>query len=731
MFILARRAALANQHAGTCPSTVASATQSCDDWCSSKEQPVSENVEPVPVDIPIEKEAEDALGRAASAKAFARQVIALDASRGLVVGVLGPWGSGKTSFINLSRPEFAHAGVQIFDFNPWLFSGAEQLVDFFFGELGAWLKLRKGLGDIARDLTEYGAALGGFAWLPVAGPWVGRASALLKLIRGILGTPKSGVRARRTKLESALAKIGKPILVVLDDVDRLTTTEIKHVFRLVRLTGSFPNIIYLVALDRYRVEAALSEDGIVGRDFIEKILQLVYDLPATPGATLREQLLSTIGKALEGRDGPFDRQRWTDVFFEIVLPLFRNMRDVRRYAVAVRSAVDSLYGQVEFSDVLALESVRMMLPEIFSKIHSMVPLLTDASDQYFKDPDSAKTTLLALVELGKSHKSVVNALLHRIFPATQRHLSGTIYRSGSDWLRSRRVAHSEVLLYYLERVAGSGLTALGQAEAAFVLMEDREAFERYMRSVEPSRLEDVISALESFQSDFRPIHVVPGSIVLMNLRSVVPARPLGMFEFGSDLAVGRVVLRLFRAMKDPVQLADAVRTILTEITSLSDRLDVISTIDYDGDTIEELVPRPVVSQIVRNWREQVRAASSETLQKESHLLDVLLQASLTVEGEPKLLIPDDPPLMLAVLRSARTESRRQGGSSRAIIRTLMIQWNALIRLFGTEAELRRRIEALGSETAREPELMALVADYVSGRVRDPSARAPPPVAASG
>ena len=52
-------------------------------------------------DNPIRRREDDLLGREKPARSFASQVLELDASEGLVVGVLGAWGSGKTSFVNL------------------------------------------------------------------------------------------------------------------------------------------------------------------------------------------------------------------------------------------------------------------------------------------------------------------------------------------------------------------------------------------------------------------------------------------------------------------------------------------------------------------------------------------------------------------------------------------------------------------------------------------------------
>src|SRR5206468_5102130 len=115
-------------------------------------------------DNPVQTLDDDTLGRGAIALSFAQHVLTLDVTEGVVVGVLGAWGSGKTSFVNLARPEFERASVPILDFNPWMFSGAEQLVESFFVELAAQLKIRPGLAEVGKDLEDYGEIFSGMAW---------------------------------------------------------------------------------------------------------------------------------------------------------------------------------------------------------------------------------------------------------------------------------------------------------------------------------------------------------------------------------------------------------------------------------------------------------------------------------------------------------------------------------------------------------------------------------------
>jgi predicted KAP-like P-loop ATPase len=212
----------------------------------------------IATDNPIRNADQDTLSRTAGAGHFAAQVLSLDATEGVVVGVLGPWGSGKTSFINLGRPALQNAGAAILEFNPWMFSGAEHLVESFFVELAAQLKVQPGLTEVGSRIEAYGEAFSGLGWLPLVGPWIERGRGAAKILGALLQQRKEGIADRREKLTKALKALSHRIIVVLDDIDRLSTREIRDVFRLVRLTASFPNVIYILAFDRARVETALS-----------------------------------------------------------------------------------------------------------------------------------------------------------------------------------------------------------------------------------------------------------------------------------------------------------------------------------------------------------------------------------------------------------------------------------------------------------------------------------------
>lgn len=147
----------------------------------------------VPGDNPINGPAEDLLGRDAVAANFVEQILVLDRTQGLVVGVMGPWGSGKTSFLSLVRPRLEEVGIVLLRFNPWMFSGADQLVDAFFVELASQLKMRKGMADIGQLIEDYGEVFSGLGWIPLAGPWIEGSRRASKMLGSLLRRRKEGI----------------------------------------------------------------------------------------------------------------------------------------------------------------------------------------------------------------------------------------------------------------------------------------------------------------------------------------------------------------------------------------------------------------------------------------------------------------------------------------------------------------------------------------------------------
>lgn len=692
---------------------------------SHPEQDGLENGRPslLAADNPVRKVSDDKLGRTHAAESFASSVLQLDASEGVVVGVLGAWGSGKTSFVNLARPTFEQNAVPILDFNPWMFSGAEQLVQSFFSELSAQLKLRPGLDEVGKGLEEYGEMFSSLAWVPIVGPWIERGQDLAKLIAKLMQRKKEGIGSQRAKVDKALSRLQKPIVVVLDDIDRLNTSEIRDIFRLVRLTANFPNIIYILAFDRKRVEDALTEQGIPGRAYLEKILQIGFDLPTVPEHVLNQQVSDSINTVLDGipNSGNFDVNAWPDVFMEVIRPLISNMRDVRRYAAAIGGTVRSLNGQIALVDVLGLEAIRVFLPDVFHRFPTSVAGLTNTSDIGYgahRDQTHLKQNIDGLLDAGGDKATVVKAMIQRLFMAAQRHVGGSHYGEdwSSKWLRERRVAHADIFRLYLERVAGQGLLAFNLAEHAWTLMPDGQSFDKFLLGLNPEQAIDVIASLEAYQDEVTQDRVAPGIISLLNILPNLPEQERGMFSLGTQMVVGRVIYRLIRSQNSEDFVEATVHQILPQLNTFFAKLTLIQMVGHRDRIGHKLISATVSNELETTWRTELRTLNTEELVREPQLLRSLLVLKREAGAdEPALAIPSDIRITRSLLISARSEVISQAMGNRAVTRSPRLAWKILVELYEGEDVLRARIEELKlSPLPCSTELLELADRYLGG-----------------
>ena len=249
-------------------------------------------------DRPITTRSHDRLRRSGFADAVARQVLSANPADSFVMAVTGPWGSGKTSVLNMVAETVRHEDDQVvvLNFNPWMFSGAEQLTARYFSEVAALLRStgHKRLMKVANRMVDYGERLRPLSELASIIPGVGSAAkgaqgavvTSARALRNLDALSSGSVSDQRDAIAQAIAAQPRRFLVVLDDIDRLRNDEVLEIVRMVRLVADFPRTTFLLAYDRERVERALGgTDQGQGREYLEKIVQESYELPESAGRT--------------------------------------------------------------------------------------------------------------------------------------------------------------------------------------------------------------------------------------------------------------------------------------------------------------------------------------------------------------------------------------------------------------------------------------------------------------
>jgi hypothetical protein len=237
-------------------------------------------------------------------------------------------------------------------FNPWLFSGTPQLIEHFFTELSSQLReagrrgKREGLVRLSETLSGYVDILDPLRFVPGVDAAVraGRASAG---VFGHLGRKPTSAHEQKAVLDKLLGEHDERLVIVMDDIDRLTDSEIRDVMRLVRLVGDFPNTVYVLAYAPKAVARALGgEELVAGQAYLEKIVQVTVPVPAIDPEQLSTLLSGRIEAALAGLSYELDREQWSSVYMGM-RPFFRTLRDVLRYCNAVRSPARHLVAELD------------------------------------------------------------------------------------------------------------------------------------------------------------------------------------------------------------------------------------------------------------------------------------------------------------------------------------------------------------------------------------------------
>lgn len=234
---------------------------------------------PLKSDNALQSPSEDKLGYNDFAKHLAQTLQRQTPEHEFVIGIYGEWGSGKSTvlnFLDYYLEEETDNSIIVLRFNPWWFSGQHDLLEKFL------LELRDGLGqdqfdDVRENLSNYARKISSIPIGTLLGyPVIDK---ILSDVPGTIEPDLTDINTLKEKIDDGLQESENQIVVLIDDIDRLSSEEIQHIFRLVKSVADFPNITYVLAFDQGVVVPALKEEGLKGNEYLEKIVQLPIHLP--------------------------------------------------------------------------------------------------------------------------------------------------------------------------------------------------------------------------------------------------------------------------------------------------------------------------------------------------------------------------------------------------------------------------------------------------------------------
>ncbi len=322
-------------------------------------------------DDPIGSIAKDRLNRGH----IARRVVDLlgnahswDSS--LVCALTGPWGSGKSSLLGMiceilgERNEWSIAR-----FTPWASSDLDGLLGEFYASLSSALPTDR--GKQARNALAVCAQVVAPALklVPIAGEPLAQNA---RLVWEALSKPTPWQQAF-DGAAAALREAERPVLVIVDDLDRLQRDELLAVLKVVRLLGRFPGVNYLLAYDEQTLFATLHENQAdphsyePARRFMEKIVQYPITIPPM----LPSQIIGQLDEGLTRITSDLNRPLASSE------PRLSQLRDVFEHQLTTPRAIGRFLAQVRVAltyhdpreiddvDLILLAFIRVQFPDLY------------------------------------------------------------------------------------------------------------------------------------------------------------------------------------------------------------------------------------------------------------------------------------------------------------------------------------------------------------------------------
>lgn len=673
---------------------------------------------PAPADDhAIGTRSEDRLHRAPLVGAIAAQIAGTAPDTGVVFGMTGAWGSGKTSLLRMMKEalEEDHGGFMVLWFNPWLFTGTEHLMGIFFTELGAQLNDLAGAewDELGASMQAFGKALSILRTVPAIGGLSAAGGESLSASGGrIKGAADEGASLyeRRRRLEEALRKVGKSssrrLVIVVDDLDRLRLQEIRDLVALVKLNADLPNLHFVLAFDRERVEQALGESEGDGRAYLEKIVEVSYDVPKSRDVDLSQELLNAIDDVLHHATatGPFDEHRFGSIFHGVIRPLVGSMRDVRRYANALPVSLRVIGDEVALEDVLALEAIRVLLPEAYAALAESADALTTPHDQLgvtcgSTDPQAEETRVRVetFVSSGGNKDIVTREARERLFPASM-WMENNHY--GSEWQKrwgkERLVAHPRVLGFYLEKRLPDDVLPAREVQEIFEAFGDAERLHVLLEAMDPDTLEHALERLLDYKNDYRPEDVEKAVPVLLNQMSRMREDSRSFMDFGASIKLERVVLQLVCKVEDPAAVARLVKIVSPRVETLSARMSLVKMVGHMQNTGHKLVTNDEGSLLESQFLTAMEHTPPQDFAYERDVVGLLYTAAKIDSEKGGALVQrlaERDEVFLAAVRKLRKKVHSITAGDLVSRAREEFGWSTLCDLFGEDVA-RRRVDQL-------------------------------------
>lgn len=274
------------------------------------------------------------------------------------------YGQGKTSFLMMFDEEVSksdHKMISI-NFEPWLCDTETGIVNEFFDTFRI---------EVGEYLPKLNGSIKQYVELLLAAIKYERKGFTFNLNSFMRND--STLKSTHDLIKEELMNIDRPVIITIDDVDRLQSKELIMVLKIIRDTADFPNVFYIVAADNLHLRRMLNNMNIDDAEtYLKKFFNLEFQLPANENVAFKKLLELLNGKFEELRIDSFTRDNYISQIENVlyIKGAFPNLRDVYRFVNSYFLAIDAMEDACELNlfDLFLLTMIQTLNLEYYMQL---------------------------------------------------------------------------------------------------------------------------------------------------------------------------------------------------------------------------------------------------------------------------------------------------------------------------------------------------------------------------
>jgi len=261
------------------------------------------------------------------------------------IAVTGDWGTGKSTFLYFLDRALDN-GIKV-KFDPWTENSNDVTADL----------LDKIEQEIRRENISAAITFRRYFNKLNVTNVTGWFNLSILAIQNFFNSETSD--AQKTNLKEVLTELDKPVVIFIDDSDRLPSDQFLKIISIIKGLADLPNVVFIVAYDQKRANEKLKEYG--GEDFTRKLFNVIHPLQPINENIILSELCRNISFIIKGNPTDIDTTLHQIIYDTLrgisIKQYLPTLRELKRFC----NVIEKDYSMIRDSESIHYIDIRQWL----------------------------------------------------------------------------------------------------------------------------------------------------------------------------------------------------------------------------------------------------------------------------------------------------------------------------------------------------------------------------------